>query len=185
VTTMFAKTDVFEAGQYYTEELERLTANPGLADPAEMALLVTQADIILDEMMRAFRPFRLGALTVLDGVSRALVALSRNEQPHEMLDAGVSPSVIRGLRRRKATMFARHLQTLRQTAYQILGERSHLSMSAGEWPRWVKYKMSYVRVWYLLALLSEMPIAYRLGFDIDAARTIGKLVRLLGGRPRV
>jgi hypothetical protein len=181
---MFAHTEVFEAGQYYTEELERLTSDPSLTDPAEMALLVTQVDIILNQMMLAMRPYRSAALSSVENLSGSLVHLFRNDQPREMMAAGVEPMMIRGLRKRKATMFARHLCVLRATVFEILAERCRSSLLAGELPCWIRCRLGYVKAWYLLALLSEMPIAYRWGFDVDAASTLSKLVRLLGGRPR-
>ena len=176
---MFDRTNAFEAGRLYLEEVNRLIESPNLVTDHERMILLAQMDSLCGQMEKVIRscghpPSRtcaiLARLLSADGIER-MVAL------------GIDPRIVRGVRSRRYETFLRYWRTLRSQFAADSRRARRLCAQNREWPMFLREHWRHVEGEYLLLLLYRSALLYRAGLRVRIGSAVYRLQSLIASLP--
>jgi hypothetical protein len=170
---MFERSNAFQSGQRYLQEVMRLIEDPQLVTDEERVALLAQVDNIFCEVERLFRR---------DGVQdRSLAVLARlvsDRGLEGMVRRGASHHILGALRERRYQTFCRFWRDVRKRFLADSREARHSCVVARQWPMFLREYKRRFEGECLLARLYASAMWYRRGIHVNVGTTVFRLQAL-------
>ena len=174
---MIGQSSVFKFGRLYLLEIERLVAE-GRMSPSEVAAIFAQTDQLNAAAIRAITD-QVDHPNLLAPLAR----LADHRRIELLLMRGVSPRVVREIRKRRYSSYRAVLHVAKED-FEVASRQIRTQYAdASEWPSFAKEERRLLRAEWLFARLWIAGVKYRLGFRTDMKRLTDQIAALLVDLP--